>query len=331
MFSIGGFHPAYTPPTDFTRRFVPLRRVIFRAHTDERVLRLGLQAYLAVTSSTVQMGARVDFGVTVSAFSIDGMASFDALIEWDPALYIDVMVRGSVALKISGTTLLGATVAAQLIGPGDWYVTGRATVSVLWWDVHVGFTIGDKPARPERPAVDGASQVAAALADPRSWGTQVTTNGLVSVRTAGAAGGALLFHPLDELTVRQQVAPLGVAVERIDAGPLVAPRTFDVTVKVGGVAATTEPLSDAFARAKYIGMSDADKLSARSFEQMRSGVRVSLDAVAASAPPVAADWTYEPFLLTGQGLRSATSPPLASHAVFRTPEFAASVAMGELS
>src|SRR5262249_9701854 len=64
VLSIGGFHPAYTPPTDFTRRFAPLRRMTFRAHTDDSVLRLGFQAYLAVTSNSVQMGARVDFGVT---------------------------------------------------------------------------------------------------------------------------------------------------------------------------------------------------------------------------------------------------------------------------
>jgi hypothetical protein len=310
VFSIGGFHPAYKPPTDFTRRFAPLRRVTFRAHTDQSVLRLGLEAYLAVTSSTVQMGARVDFGVTVSAFSIDGMLAFDALIQWDPELYIEAMVRGSVALKIGGTTLFGASVSAQLIGPGDWFVTGKATVSVLWWDVHVGFTIGDKPARPELPAVDGATELVAALVDPRSWGTQATTSGLVSVRRAGTPGGALRFHPIDELIVRQQVVPLGTPIDRIDAGPLARPRTFEVSVSIGGHPMSVEPLTDAFARAKYVAMSDADKLSAPSFEQMRSGVRVTLDAPAVSAPSIVADWTHEQFVLTAQGLQSPPSQPL---------------------
>ena len=314
LISIGGFHPAYKPPTDFTRRFGKLRRLSFRAHTNEKVLRLGLEAYLAVTSNTVQMGARVDFGVSVSAVSIDGMVAFDALIQWDPALYIDVMARGSVALKIGGVTLFGASVTAQLIGPGDWFVTGTATVSVLWWDVSVGFTIGDRPARPELPAVDGAAALAAALADPRSWGTQAASNQLVSVRRSNVPGGTLVFHPLDELTVRQQVVPLGMRVDRIEAGPLTTPRTFDVAVSVGGRTQATEPLSDSFARSKYVAMTDAQKLSAPSFQSMKSGVRVNLDAPTTTAPSIVANWTYDPFVLTAQGLQSAAPRAFAAEA-----------------
>jgi hypothetical protein len=311
VLSIGGFHPAFHPPTEFTRRFPPLRRVTVRAHTDESVLRLSLQAYVAVTSCTVQMGARVDFGVTVSAFSVDGMVSFDALIQFDPRLYIDVMVRGSVAVKAAGVTLIGASVGAQLIGPGDWYANGTATISVLWWDLDFDFTIGEEPAAPSLPPVDGASQLAAALADARNWGTQVAAggNGLVSVRRRNTPGGPLLFHPLDELAVRQQIVPLGLVVDRIEAGPLAAPRTFEVSVKVGGKPAGTSPVSDAFARAKYVDMSEAARLSAPSFELMPSGVRVALDSPAAPAPSVTATWDYDEFVWTKQGLRTPTVRP----------------------
>ena len=310
MFSIGGFHPAYKPPTDFTRRFAPLRRVTFRAHTDGSVLRLGLQAYLAVTSSTVQMGARVDFGVTVSAFSIDGMLAFDALIQWDPELYIDAMVRGSVALKIGGTTLFGASVSAQLIGPGDWFVTGKATVSVLWWDVHVGFTIGDKPARPELPAVDGATELVAALVDPRSWGTQATSGGLVAVRRAGHAGRrAALPSPR-----RADRAAAGRSARHADRSDRRRAAHAAANVRDERERRRTSAVGRAAhrrvrAREAYVAMSDADKLSAPSFEQMRSGVRVTLDAPAVSAPSIVADWTHEQFVLTAQGLQSPSSQP----------------------
>jgi hypothetical protein len=316
VLSIGGFHPAYHPPTTFTRRFAPLRRVMLRAHTDESVLRLALQAYIAVTSNTVQMGARVDFGVTISAFSVDGMVSFDALIQWDPELYIDVMVRGSVAVKVGGFTLVGASVGAHLIGPGNWHADGTATISVLWWDVDYDFTIGDRPDVPTLPPVDGASQLAAALADARNWGTQVAANALVSVRRPSVPAGVLLFHPLDQLEVRQQVVPLGLVVNKIEAGPLAAKRTFDVTVSVGTGVATTSPLNDAFARSKYVDMSDAAKLSAPSFEQMRSGARMSLDSVAAAAPAptVTASWTYDEFIWGTQGLRSSTVRPFVPDA-----------------
>src|SRR5262249_10850180 len=161
---------------------------------------------------------------------------------------------------------------------------------------------GERREAPSLPTVDGAALVAAALADPRSWGTQAAATALVSVRRPNAPGGALLFHPLDELEVRQQVVPLGVMVNRIDAGPLAAPRTFDVAMKIGTTTAKSEPLNDAFARAKYVDMTDADRLSAPSFEQMPSGVRVSLDPLSLSAQPVMATWTFDEFIWTDQGL-----------------------------
>jgi hypothetical protein len=110
--------------------------------------------------------------------------------------------------------------------------------------------------------------------------------------------------------VRQQVVPLGTLVDRIDAGPLARSRTFEVIVSIGGRPMSVEPLTDAFARAKYVAMNDADKLSAPSFEQMRSGVRVTLDAPPVSAPSILADWTHEQFVLTAQGLQSPASQPL---------------------
>jgi hypothetical protein len=308
VLSIGGFHPDYHPPTEFTRRFPPLRRVTIRAHTDESVLRLSLQAYLAITSNTVQMGARVDFGVSVSALSVDGMVSFDALIQIDPTLFIDVTVRGSVALKVFNVTIIGARVFARLIGPGNWYAAGTATISVLWWDIDFGFETGDeKPAPPPLPIIDGAALLAAALIDTRSWGALATAeSGLIAVRRPSAPAGPLLFHPLDELTVRQQVVPLGVVVTRMEAGRLAAPRTFEVTVKVGGTPMKTEAVWDAFARAMYMDMSDAAKLSTPSFEPMVTGARVVLDQAAAPAPSVNASWSYDEFVWTRHGLQSST-------------------------
>jgi len=79
-----------------------------------------------------------------------------------------------------------------------------------------------------------------------------------------------------------------------------------VAIRVGGVPAIGERLSDAFAPAKYVHMSDAEKLSAPSFQLMQSGVRVRLASAAVPAPAVAAGWTYDECVLTGQGLRAAT-------------------------
>ena len=93
-----------------------------------------------------------------------------------------------------------------------------------------------------------------------------------------------------------------------------------MTVTVGGATAPADALTDAFARAKYVTMTDAQKLSAPSFEQMRSGARVKLDG-AAAAPPVVVGWTFDQFVLTAHGLGAPTAQPFVPDpaAVANTP------------
>ena len=79
LLAVGGFHPRFAAPPGFPA----LERVaVALASGDNPKLRL--EAYLALTSNTVQFGARVDLAARAGSFSIAGFLSFDALVTLAP-------------------------------------------------------------------------------------------------------------------------------------------------------------------------------------------------------------------------------------------------------
>jgi hypothetical protein len=317
VLSIGGFHPAFTPPTDFQKKFGPLQRITIRPHMDDSVLKLSLQAYIAVTSNTVQLGARLELGVDVSAFSVDGMLAFDALVQFSPSFWFDVSVEGGVSIKVFGMNLLSAHLGAEMTGPHPWWAKGTATITILWWDVDYDFEIGTRTGPPDGATLatsDVLTQLAGALTDPHNWTSQLGGHdALVSVRRPVS----FALHPLDELEVRNRVLPLGIVIERLGDRPLDAPHLFDVTsLSVAGSTRETKQLPDDFARAQYQRLSDAEKLSLPSFEPMCAGLHALPSTTAATAPSVAVSWTWEERVWT------PSAPPL--------PAFPAAVVDGRL-
>ena len=55
---------------------------------DYSLLKVGLEAYLAVTSNSFQIGAHLDICVGWNKFGIRGYAGFDALFQFDPFLFM---------------------------------------------------------------------------------------------------------------------------------------------------------------------------------------------------------------------------------------------------
>ncbi len=188
--------------------------------------KLRLEAYLALTSNTVQFGSRVDLGARAGSFSIAGFLSFDALVTLAPLAFV-VDVSAKLAVKAGGHTILSVSLALTLSGPQPWHARGRASFSILFFfDVSFGFdiTIGDSSAPQLPAAVDVAALLLTAFADPRSWQAQLPTGtgSPVSLREI-TSGTDILVHPLATLQVRQRVAPLERTLERfgssIPSGP----------------------------------------------------------------------------------------------------------------
>ena len=65
LLTVGGFHPAYTPPPMNLGALARLSVVLFEGNPDVRA-----EAYFAVTSNTIQFGGRLELKYSVSNFNV---------------------------------------------------------------------------------------------------------------------------------------------------------------------------------------------------------------------------------------------------------------------
>lgn len=289
--SAGGFHPSFTPPPGF-----PALRRMEIALASGGNPRLSLQAYLALTSNTAQLGARLSVWAEALGFTASGVLSFDALLQFTP-FHLRVEVNGAVELRRGDTSVCAITLYVSLTGPAPWRARGRGVVHVLGAEVEVRFdvTVGRAEAPPLPAPVDLADALRTALADPRSWTAQLPPRGEggFTLRDVTLPAGTILAHPLGGLSVTQRVLPLGVALEQAGNAPIAGETRFDLkSVRYGTRSGPGTPLTDAFARAQFFRLSDDAKLSAPSFERFEAGRSVVTAALARDDTAAPRDLTY---------------------------------------
>jgi hypothetical protein len=284
LLSVGGFHPRFADrPHDVPR----LARVAMSL-TEGDNPRLRAESYLAVTSNTVQHGARVELRASAAGFTIEGELGYDALIRFAPFGF-DVDLHARVAVKRGSRVLLAVGVEVRLSGPNPWHARGRATFKLLFLSVSVKFDVTGGRRTPERlrQPVRPFDLLLEALGRADSWqalppaqpaGVLVREHR----RDDGSAPARLALHPLGELAVSQRVLPLGVEISRIGADPADRRRGYDITGVVYGPPAEEragtlgEALYEEFADGEYTELSDEQKLSRASFTRRRAGVRVAV-------------------------------------------------------
>ncbi len=281
VLAIGGFHPRFAPPPGLPA----LKRLALQL-ADGDSLQLRCQAYLAVTSNTVQFGARVDLHAAGGGFSFDGMLGFDALIQLTP-LAFEVDVGAALALRYHGRLLMGISFKGRLAGPTPWHVEGKAKISLLFFSVSVSFsrTFGSKTAPPLPAAVDVVGLVAAALADRRNWSGTVPRSSapVVTIRETPPPANGLPVHPWAELTIRERIAPLNRRLTKLGTAPLVGePTTVTVTVtdRAGAAPWRTTPVSEPFALAQYEDLREDEQLAQPAFVPLSGGLTVAADDLA---------------------------------------------------
>jgi hypothetical protein len=271
--AIGGLHPAFTPPPGLEQ--MPRMAIVF---ADTEDLKIRCEAYFALTSNTVQFGARVDLFAREWKFSVLGQAGFDVLIQFDPFHFI-ASLYASLQLKCGSRNLFKVTFEGELSGPCPLHARGKATFEILWWDYSVSFNktlvSGERPPLP--PAADVTVLLREALATPANWHAMVPESGkrLVSVRESVTPTGTILVHPLSRLTIQQKVVPLNLQIQKFGNQPISGgPQEFRVQhLFVGTYDAPITPLRDHFAPAQFRTMTDDEKLSSPSFELLEAGVQ----------------------------------------------------------
>jgi hypothetical protein len=270
--SIGGFHPAFKPPPQF-----PALQRLAITFADTADFKLRLECYYALTSNTLQFGAKVELFARAGGFSIAGLLGYDVLIQFDPFAFI-ADFRAAVQVQYHSRNLFKVSVTGQLSGPRPLHVKGKATFEIFWCDISVRFdkTLISGGAPPPIPPVNVTELLTAALGDARNWkGPLAAADRRMVTLREPADQSAIPLHPLGTLSVSQTVVPLDLDIAKFgNAAPADATRFSIASVLVDDRPAAFDRITDFFAPSQFLDLSDDEKLAAPSFEPMTSGIRV---------------------------------------------------------
>lgn len=273
LISVGGFHPAYNPPAYLLlpAKMDRLTISIF----NESNLKLQLATYFAVTSNTVQFGARLDFLFKVSKFQVVGIFGFDVLFQFNPFKF-RTDVYAMLAVKCGSRELMSLSLDFMLEGPGPWHAKGNASFKVLFIKCKVSFdkTWGPQPAT-SLPDVAVVPLITADLQKKENWLATLPDQKKLLVSMKELPATDIVLHPLGTLSITQKIAPLGVKLERFGNQKPSDGGIYDISsVKLQTVTQNTESVTDSFAPAQFRNMDDNQKLKAASFENLRAGVQL---------------------------------------------------------
>jgi hypothetical protein len=314
--SMGGFHPAFKPPPAFPA--LERLAITFSNSTD---FMLRAEKYVAITSNTLQFGAKVELFARAGGFAIAGMIGYDVLVQFDPFAFV-ADFQAAVQLKYHSKNLFKVSVAGELSGPRPLHIRGKASFEIFWCDISVRFdktlVSGERPAR--LPPVNVTEQLVTAFNDTRNWGGQLSQADRSTVTLRGlTTGDTIVLHPLGRLSVKQTVVPLELDIAKFGNATPAGARRFNigpVTMNGGGV--SFDRVQDFFAPAQFLELSDDEKLTAPSFEPMVAGVSIGQQTVQFSGndQDILEDDTmlYETVLIDGE------APPAAPAASI-SPDF----------
>lgn len=288
VISVGGFHPAFTEiPPDLRS----MQRICIALLSGDNP-RLTVMTYFAITSNSVQSGARAELYAAACGFNLYGFLGYDLLVQFNPFHFIADIYAG-LALRHGTDVLAGVSVRCELSGPTPWHANGEASLEILFFTVTVGFDVTwgeDGPAQIEQ-SVDILPLVTAAIEDDRNWlaAFPANTHARVTLKKIDTPPGVIVLHPFGVLSCSQKIVPLGLEINKFGNRKPASDTTFDITFAGG----STEEVREEFAMANFLRMSDSDKLSRKSFEKMRSGLRFATGDSSVSGANVQKDVSYE--------------------------------------
>ncbi len=298
LVAIGGFHPAFTPPT--TVSIPPQRRLALALPMENPRLRLEL--YAAITTNSLQLGAKLEISARKAGFSAEAIIGFDALAVRDP-FHITVDLQARASIKHGSTTLAHVGLDLRVDGPSPWHVTGKATLSLLFFSISIPIdgTFGSDSPQEVPPTMDAAAALHAALTDPAAWETTAPGGAaaLVALRSTVAAG-ELAAHPAGTLAARQDLLPLGIDLTHVGRARIPTDRFAVETVTVNGDLMDAHDVRAHFAAGEYLDLSDDEQLHRPAFERFISGFSCGSDEVT-TGPAEAGAIGYEEIILGPDG------------------------------
>jgi hypothetical protein len=189
-------------------------------------------------------------------------------------------------------------VRAELTGPKPWDLQGEASVSFWFFSITIPFheTWGGSAEQIEQQLADLLVLLTAEVNDSRNWKADIPSNRRlhVTLKEIEQPPNRLVIHPFGALTFSERLVPLKITLDKFGNQIPKDVKHFALTeIKSNTNNLPTEDVSEPFARANFIRMSDDEKLSSPSFERMTSGFKIIPSADLQIAPPVAKSVDYE--------------------------------------
>ncbi|SOD22621.1 DUF6603 domain-containing protein [Nitrosomonas ureae] len=302
--SVGGFHPDFR---DFPSipavpdGFRNMARIGISLLSDDNP-RLKIECYFAVTSNTVQFGAKVELYAEAIGFNVYGFLGYDVLFQFDPFRFI-AGLSGCIALREDTSVISGINILAQLAGPTLWDARGEASLKFLIIKISVNFhvTWGDPPLAIEPATEDLLALLKRELADTRNWRAELPPRnhfGVTLKKIEPPAGEELLIvYPSGVLTFSQRSLPLeGYVIQKYGNKKPLKENSFTLSnANSNGkvIPADFKGVREQFAPGNFSELSDSDKLSRKSFEQLPSGFKLTTTSDLLVAAPVSRPVRYE--------------------------------------
>ena len=266
LFSVGGFHPSFNPGG------LELPRVP-RAGTNMSVgvAWFKLENYLALTSNTFQLGARVEAGLELGPIGAHGWFQFDALVQYSP-FYFTASISAGFDVEVFGASLCGIDISGTLSGPGPLVVHAEASLKILFVRVSgsVTLTLGEGEGNQVQAITNVLDRFKPELRNRSNLRCEGDDLSVVLKPAPAASGDVAILGVMGALIWEQKRAPFGLDLQRFEGVPL--DRVHRVTV----TAADMTPEQGWFGVGTYLALSQSEALNNARFIQAQSGVRVSL-------------------------------------------------------
>jgi hypothetical protein len=271
--SIGGFNPQFEPPAGFPS----LKRMIVSIGIGDNPS-LSLHAYIARTSNTVQFGADFELRASEGGFDVHGYLAFDVLVHFPGWTFVADMTAG-VDIRWKGLSLANIALDLQLQGQPPLVYTGTATFHAFGFSKSKTFhnQIGD--------AAAGAGAVSQAVmvllmkdvSRRANWSADLPDDAepVVSLLKPAVGDSAILVHPMGKLRIHQKVVPLKTPISKFGNATPTDGDQFEITqIMVGSTDSTASGIdaTDMFAMGQFQDMTDAQLLSAQSYQPAPSGL-----------------------------------------------------------
>jgi hypothetical protein len=271
ILSVGGFHPAFHPP-DGLHLPASMKRLSISI-LDYDWAKIKVDCYFAVTSNTVQFGAHLYLFFGVDSANLSGQLGLDVLFQFSPFMFI-AQISGSLSISVFGMDLMSIGLNFQLQGPTPWEAKGTGSLSFLFFSISISFDVTWGESKDTSlPPVDVMPIFLGEVNKQSNWKAlpPPSTNLLVTLRAVDPS--LLVLHPFGSLTLSQRALPLNLTLDKVGNQQPDDVNKVDITIVASnGDDLHLDEQDEQFAIAQFQNMSDSDKLSRPSYQEMKGGV-----------------------------------------------------------